>query len=215
VIPLWLKILNTQNEQLLPVRKVTNIPVTFKGDSALFPNLTARWCQGQRTRFRHFPFSDMQTLTKTLKNYYMGRRVFSRRCGPESVVRSPQSAVRSPQSLYCAVWCLLHNVVGEPLTESVKFLSVLFRALWSQCFEKQKINIVFPRQKHSFCSCSKYGLVWTQKWCKIFYLKMNRNISRGLNMLTQFRSYEPPKCASSLKDIPQFFAQVSNFDITC
>ena len=42
---------------------------------------------------------------------------------------------------------------------------------------------------------------------------MNKNISRGLNMLTQLRSYEPPKWASSLKDIPQFFVQVSNFDI--
>ena len=34
-------------------------------------------------------------------------------------------------------------------------------------------------------------------------------------MLTQLLSYEPPKWASSLKDIPQFFVQVSNFDITC
>ena len=34
-------------------------------------------------------------------------------------------------------------------------------------------------------------------------------------MLTQLRSYEPPKWASSLKDIPQFFVQVSNVDITC
>ena len=33
-------------------------------------------------------------------------------------------------------------------------------------------------------------------------------------MLTQLRSYEPPKWASSLKDIPQFFVQVSNFDIS-
>ena len=44
--------------------------------------------------------------------------------------------------------------------------------------------------------------------------EMNRNISRGSNMLTQLLSYEPPKWASSLKDIPQFFVQVSNFDIT-
>ena len=35
-----------------------------------------------------------------------------------------------------------HNVVGEPLTESGKFLSVSFRALWSQGFESK--NIVFP-----------------------------------------------------------------------
>ena len=34
-------------------------------------------------------------------------------------------------------------------------------------------------------------------------------------MLTQLRSYEPPKWASSLKDIRQFFVQVSSFDITC
>ncbi|KAM7431841.1 hypothetical protein ABFA07_017653 [Porites harrisoni] len=38
---------------------------------------------------------------------------------------------------------------------------------------------------------------------------MNRNISRGLNMLTQLRSYEPPKWASSLKDIPQFFVELA------
>ena len=34
-------------------------------------------------------------------------------------------------------------------------------------------------------------------------------------MLTQLRSYDPPKTASSLKDIPQFFVQVSSFHITC
>ncbi|XP_073256234.1 uncharacterized protein [Porites lutea] len=38
---------------------------------------------------------------------------------------------------------------------------------------------------------------------------MNKNISRGLNMLTQLRSYEAPKWASSLKDIPQFFVQLA------
>ena len=42
-----------------------------------------------------------------------------------------------------------------------------------------------------------------------------RKYSRGLNMLTQLRSYDPPKWATSLKDIPQFFVQVSSFDITC
>ena len=34
-------------------------------------------------------------------------------------------------------------------------------------------------------------------------------------MLSQLRSSEPLKWVSSLKQIPQFFVQVSNFDITC
>ena len=68
-------------------------------------------------------------------------------------------------------------------------------------------NSVFPRLQNM-------ELVWTQKWCKIFYLKLNRNISWGSNMLAQLRSYEPPKWASLLKHIPQFFVQVSSFDIT-
>ena len=61
-------------------------------------------------------------------------------------------------------------------------------------------DIVSPRLQNM-------ELVWTQKWRKIFYLKMNRNISRGSNMLTQLRSL-----GSVLKDVPQFFVQVSSFD---
>ena len=142
------------------------------------PSLTARWSQGQRTRFRHFPFSDMQTL-KIFEKLLYAEEFFHGVVDlyPLSTVHSPQSTVHSPQSLYYAVWCFLHNVVGEPLTESVKFLSALFHVSIAM-FWKAKVsfslvkNIVFPRLHNM-------ELVWTQKWCKIFYLKMNRNISRG------------------------------------
>ena len=139
------------------------------------------------------------------------------RC-PPSAVRSPQSAVRSPQStrfILCG-WMLLilHNVSRRTADRIGQISSLLVSRLVIAMFWKAKIsfslvkNIVFPRLQNM-------ELVWTQKWT--FYLKMDRNISnsRGVNMLTQLSSYEPPKWASSLKDIPQFFAQVSSFDITC
>ena len=154
----------------------------------------------------------------------MGRRVFLRRCRPESVVhcpqsavRSPQSAVRSPQSDVCNLYTVEFDasyITG--LENRWQNRSNFFPACFAiAMFWKAKIsfslvkNIVFPRLQNMV-------LVWTQKWCKIFYLKMNRNISRGLNMLTQLRSYEPSKLkwVSSLKDIPQFFVHVSSFDIT-
>ena len=49
----------------------------------------------------------------------------------------------------------------------------------------------------------------------ILFENEQKYFSRLKLQLTQLRSYEPPKWASSLKDIPQFFVQVSNFDITC
>ena len=58
------------------------------------PSLAARWCQGQRTRIRNFPFSDCK-LKKPLKNYYMGRRFFFTEVWTR--IRCPQSAVRSPR----------------------------------------------------------------------------------------------------------------------
>jgi len=39
-------------------------------------------------------------------------------------------------------------------------------------------------------------------------MEMNRTVFRGINMLTQLQQYEPPKWASSLKNIPQHFVKV-------
>ena len=109
----------------------------------------------------------------------MGRRVFFTEVW--TWIHCPQSAVRSPQSTikWCSVWCLLYNVVGEPfLLVSRVVIAMFWKAKISFSLVK---NIVFPRLQNM-------DLVWTQKWRKIFYLKMNRNISRGSNMLTQLRS---------------------------
>ena len=169
------------------------------------PSLAARWCQGQRARIRHFHFSGCKLLillriTIWAEEFFHGGVDLN----PLSTVRSPQSTV-----VCCAVWCLLFNVVGEPLTRLVKIYFLLVSRVVIAMFWKAKIsfslvkNIVFRRLQNM-------DLVWTQKWRKIFYLKMNRNISRGSNMLTQLRSL-----GSVLKDIPQFFVQVSNFDMNC
>ena len=37
---------------------------------------------------------------------------------------------------------------------------------------------------------------------------MNRKVFGGINKLTQLHQYKPPKCASSLKNIPQHFVKV-------
>ena len=79
----------------------------------------------------------------------MGRRVFSQRCGPESVVYSPQSAVHS------------HYVVrfDASFDASVKFLlsRVVIAMFWKAKISFSLVkNIVFPRLQNM-------DLVWTQK----------------------------------------------------
>ena len=181
------------------------------------PSLVAREYQGQRARIRHSllaiaNYSNSWQINTWTEDFFtdacssFGGRS---RHSLTFIVRRSQSTVLI---LLWPVCCFLHNVVEEPLTDFR-----LFRALWSRSiamFWKAKTSF-FLIKKYRFPSSSNMELAWTQNasWCKIFYLKMNRNISRGLNMLTQLRSYEPPKWASSLKDIPQFFVQVSNFDI--
>ena len=45
-------------------------------------------------------------------------------------------------------------------------------------------------------------------WYWIISQEMNRKVFRDINMLTQLHQYEPPKWASSLKNIPQHFVKV-------
>ena len=179
--------------------------MTFKGDSPLFPNLGGQASQQGGVKGRKL---ELEISLLAIANYKNLLRItiWAEEFFHRGVDQNPLSAVRSPHSLRCSVWCFLYNAVGEPLTESVKFLlsRVVIAMFWKAKISFSLVkNIVFPRLQNM-------ELVWTQKWRKIFYLKMNRNISRGSNMLTQLRSL-----GSVLKDIPQFFVQVSNFDITC
>ena len=90
----------------------------------------------------------------------MGRRVFLRRCRPESVVHCPQSAVRSPQSDVCNLYTVDFDAsyITE-LENRRQNLSNFFPACFARCDRNvlKSKNIVFPRQKHSFSSSSKYG----------------------------------------------------------
>ena len=127
--------------------------MTFKGHSPLFPNLGGQASQQGGVKGREV---ELEISLLAITNYKNLLRItiwaeefFHRGVDLNPyVVHSPQSAVPSLQLWCCSVWCFLFNVVGEPLTESVKFLPFSFRALWSQCFEKQK---------HRFSSSSKYG----------------------------------------------------------
>ena len=111
----------------------------------------------------------------------MGRRVFLRRCRPESVVhcpqsavRSPQSAVRSPQSAVRRPQSAVHSPQYDVRTlYTVEFdasyitelenrwqnRSNLFPSRFARCDRNvlKSKNIVSPRQNHSFSSSSKYG----------------------------------------------------------
>ena len=115
----------------------------FQGDSPLFSNLRGQASQQVGVKGGELELDILILALANFKNLWKiticAEEFFSRRCGPESVVHSPQSVVHS---LCYALWCFLHNVVGEPLTGSVNFLFISFRALWSQCFEKQKYR--FP-----------------------------------------------------------------------
>ena len=80
----------------------------------------------------------------------MGRRGFSQRCGPESVVHSPQSAVRSPQSALHTPHSLCSWRTADRIGQISSFARCGRNVLESK-------NIVFPRQEHRFFSSSKYG----------------------------------------------------------
>ena len=133
-------------------KKATNIPVTFRGESPLpFPNLWGAKPRskvvsradeaerGQRARITHSLLA-IANFKNLWKIKISGRRVFFH--GGMLYCWWTRRVLEPRGHSDCAVWCFLHNVVGEPLTESGKFLSVSFRALWSQGLESK--NIVFP-----------------------------------------------------------------------
>ena len=151
---------NTEHPKLTfsSSKKARDIPVTFKGES---PHPLPQPRRGQALQQGgvkgselelHIPIKAIENFKNLWKINISGRRFF---CHGGMLSCWWTWRVLEPRGHSdCGVWCLLHNVVGEPQTESGKFLSVSFRAFWSQGLESKK----------------SFFLVWTQKavWRKIF-----------------------------------------------
>ena len=89
--------MNTQNVQFLPLRKATNIPVTFKGDSPLFFNLGGQASQKGGVKGRELE-SDKPILAIANVKNLLRITIWAEEFFHGGVDLNPLSTVHSPQS---------------------------------------------------------------------------------------------------------------------
>ena len=156
--------------------------------------------QQGNAKFRELELDISLLATGNFKNLWKidiwAEEFFSRRRG--LWIRCPQSAVHSLQSIVSMLCGLMLLALCSWRTDLSVDFSVSFRALWSQCFGKQKYH--FPASKTPFFLIFKiwymYGLrelsvaryfIW--KWAEIFLEAQTCWHSYALNGLLHWRIF--------------------------